>query len=444
MRHVLGGARIVRTLVLSTTIVLLLGPAVPSARSAFPGVPARLIFVSDRDGNPELYTMTDGGGGQTRETVSAARDVTPSWDPDDGGRYFYATDENGNWDIVKTGLGSRTVVSLRGTDIAPAPDPRSSRIIWERRVGQKGELYSMSPGSAPMPIAPSPADDGGPAWSAFASYKPSRPPNRKSPVSCPLSAPALAFHSDRGGSYDIWRASADGATLQQLTASSAQDFNPNWAPDCRFIAFERRQNGNYDIWVIDRVTGVEQPLLTGPAQETDPVWSPDRTALAFVTDRDGNNEIYVADLQMTGSGPRVSSTRNLSRSLASDTAPDWQPDLTQFHVGGRVAVPPAPKGGKRTCTRVGSKRADRLKGKAGPDVLCGEGGDDVLIGRGGNDVLIGGPGKDLFRGGRGNDDLQAKDGRADSMIIGGRGVDTASIDDPKADRTSSDVENVMR
>jgi hypothetical protein len=443
MRNVAG---IGWALALVATVMLLLGPATPSARSALPGAPASLIFTSDRDGNPELYTMSATGLGQARVTVSAAHDVTPAWDPHIGGAYFFATDEVGNWEIVRIvpGFGTQVVVALPGTDIAPAPEPGSARIVWERRLGPKGELYSMVRAIPPLPAAPyapSSADDGGPAWSAYAGYK---PPGSSLPVSCPLPAPVLAFHSNRGGTYDIWTTGADGAVVKRLTSGPAQDFNPNWSPDCRFVAFERRQNANYDIWVIELATGVERPLLTGAAQQTDPVWSPDRRSLAFVADNEGNAEIYVADVQLIGVGLQVVGIRNLSRSLSSDTAPDWQPILPGITpAGGTPSVPLAPTGGKLTCTKIGSEKADLLEGTAARDVLCGERGADRLIGLRGNDVLIGGPGKDLFRGGRGDDELQAKDGWADDAVAGGPGRDMATIDDPTADRTQ-DVENVMR
>jgi Ca2+-binding RTX toxin-like protein len=162
-----------------------------------------------------------------------------------------------------------------------------------------------------------------------------------------------------------------------------------------------------------------------------------------VADSEGNSEIFLAALLPTPAGPLVVGTRNLSRSAGSDTAPDWQPNINSLVLGGAPTVPPAPNGGRLTCTKSGTKKADRLVGTAGRDVLCGEGGDDRLIGRGGNDVLIGGRGKDRFRGGRGRDELRAKDGRADGAVAGGPGIDTATIDDPSADKTQG-VEKVMR
>jgi Tol biopolymer transport system component len=39
----------------------------------------RLVFVSDRDGNPELYLMAPDGTAQTRITNDPGNDLVPTW-----------------------------------------------------------------------------------------------------------------------------------------------------------------------------------------------------------------------------------------------------------------------------------------------------------------------------------------------------------------------------
>jgi TolB protein len=40
------------------------------------------MFVSDRDGNAELYVMDADGGHETRVTHNATQDTSPTWAPD--------------------------------------------------------------------------------------------------------------------------------------------------------------------------------------------------------------------------------------------------------------------------------------------------------------------------------------------------------------------------
>ncbi len=53
----------------------------PTATVSAP-VPARIAFVSDRDGNGEIYVMSDDGSGLARLTDSPASESNPTWSPD--------------------------------------------------------------------------------------------------------------------------------------------------------------------------------------------------------------------------------------------------------------------------------------------------------------------------------------------------------------------------
>lgn len=59
------------------------------------------------------------------------------------------------------------------------------------------------------------------------------------------------------------------------------------------------------------------------------------------------------------------------------------------HALGTPRVRGGPGGGGaqradgRSCTRLNSRRADRLRGGSGADLLCGLGGNDVMSGVGG-------------------------------------------------------------
>src|SRR5574341_1882924 len=51
----------------------------------------KIVFVSERNGNPEIYVMNSDGSGQTRLTSNAGVDEYPNWSPD--GRKIVYTSE---------------------------------------------------------------------------------------------------------------------------------------------------------------------------------------------------------------------------------------------------------------------------------------------------------------------------------------------------------------
>src|SRR5437588_860572 len=55
-------------------------PLVPGTPAA--PTPARILFVSDRDARPQIYTMAPDGTGARRWSASSANDVSPAWSPD--------------------------------------------------------------------------------------------------------------------------------------------------------------------------------------------------------------------------------------------------------------------------------------------------------------------------------------------------------------------------
>ena len=68
--------------------------ATPTATpTSVPGAGAEIAFVSNRDGNPEIYSMNADGTGPTRLTYNATTDSQPAWSPDGARIAFYSKRE---------------------------------------------------------------------------------------------------------------------------------------------------------------------------------------------------------------------------------------------------------------------------------------------------------------------------------------------------------------
>ena len=212
-------------------------------------VQARIAFVSDRDGNSEIYVMDADGGNPQRLTNNDFDDWYPSWSPDEK-RIAFVSDRDGN-----------------------------------------RQIYVMdADGGNPQRLTENPNNDWSPSWS----------PDGK----------RIAFSSDREGrfNHEIYLIDADGGNLQRLTnnANGDDDILPSWSPDGKRIVFSARREGHFEnkfvvteeIYVMDAAGGNQQRLTENLFNDWSPSWSPNGKRIAFASDRKGdlqNFEIYVMD-----------------------------------------------------------------------------------------------------------------------------------------------------
>jgi TolB protein len=88
---------------------------------------SRIVFVSIRDGNRELYLMNPDGSGQTRLTETAGAESGPAWSPD--GRRIAFSSDSGRIGILDLVSGERTTL-VPGA--SPAWSPDGTRIAFNR------------------------------------------------------------------------------------------------------------------------------------------------------------------------------------------------------------------------------------------------------------------------------------------------------------------------
>ena len=107
----------------------------------------------------------------------------------------------------------------------------------------------------------------------------------------------LAFTSNRGGAYDLFRKSADGTgDAIRLTTSDYTQIPTSWSPDGSMLAFRENMGAatGDDIWLLPlEGDGVPAPFLQTEANEGWAAFSPDGSWIAYVSDESGRNEIYL-------------------------------------------------------------------------------------------------------------------------------------------------------
>ena len=72
---------------------------------------------------------------------------------------------------------------------------------------------------------------------------------------------AIAFVSDRSGSFEIFvRALAGSATETPLTSDAGQNVQPSWSPDGKFVAYHSQRRGG--IWIVPSRGGTPKQIVT--------------------------------------------------------------------------------------------------------------------------------------------------------------------------------------
>ena len=282
---------------------------------------ARIAFMSDRDGNWEIYVMDADGGNQRRLTNNPSRDISPSWSPD-GKRIAFESDRDGHPDVIpgwftseiyvmdNDGGNQQKLTNNPSRDTSPSWSPDGKRIAFQsdRDGNFNVEIYVIdADGSNPQNLTNNPTADYFPSWS----------PDGK----------RIVFSAVREGhfknglnlTFEIYVMDADGDNQQRLTENRKNDWFPSWSPDGERIAFAADRKGdfeNFEIYVMDADGGNQQKLTENRVYDWSPSWSPDGERIVFMSERDGNPQIYVMDAD-------GGNQQNLTNNPHVDVSPAW-------------------------------------------------------------------------------------------------------------------------
>lgn len=257
----------------------------------------KIAFVSDRDGNREIYSMNADGTNQTRLTTNSATDQFPDWSPD-GTKIAFATDRNGNFEIYTMNADGSNLTRLTTNsvpDSEPAWSPDGSKILFVRSdPAADTEVFMMDPsGANQTQLTTNSTDDCSPSWS---------PDGTQIVFTC----------IDIGSA--ICKMNADGTNRTPFFFLDAIHNSPAWSPEGNSIAASIDFGaGGQEIYFYNPFNiNVFRPLnaSTNPVAFA-PALSPDSSKLAyhnfssnggdlFTIDADGLNPIRLIDRAVSG------------------------------------------------------------------------------------------------------------------------------------------------
>lgn len=87
-------------------------------------------------------------------------------------------------------------------------------------------------------------------------------------------------------SVDLWWSNADGSDSRNLTDDGATEMMPAWSPDGKQVVYVSDKDGEQNVYLMDIASGSVTRLSNHEVGDINPVWSVDGSQILFVAERD--------------------------------------------------------------------------------------------------------------------------------------------------------------
>lgn len=259
---------------------------------------SKVVFVSSRDGNNEIYMMDYDGKRVRRVTSNNYLDILPTWSADNE-KILYTSYRRNNPDLFMFHLYTGKIELIATTQANYAADwcRGGDKVVYTSTRSGDAEIYVKDMKTRKdKRVTFNPAIDTTPCWSP--------------------SGDEIAFTSQRSGTPQIYIMNADGTNIRRITHDGTYYDSPAWSPDGTRIAYVARVEYRFDVYVYNLKDNTVIKLTEQSGRNENPTWSPDGRHLVFASNRSGSYQLYTIDYD-------ASNLRQLTFK-GENKMPEWQ------------------------------------------------------------------------------------------------------------------------
>lgn len=266
----------------------------------------KIVFVSNRDGNGEIYTMDIEGDNQTKLTEYPESDYNPLWTPDGLKILFCRMIDFMNYDIYVINLDGSNEINLTNSVVIDKnmkiSEDGEKIVFFSWGDGYPKDIYIMnSDGSGRTNLTNDETWDGDPDISS--------------------DGQKIVWTSRRTGANEIFIMNSDGTEQIELTNNLNGNCSglPIFSPDGAQIIFS---NSN-DIYIISSAGGNPTNLTNVGSWVGGYNFSDDGSKIVFHSDPDNDNNHDIFIINSDGSN-LINLTNGFGNSMYTDIAQDGQ------------------------------------------------------------------------------------------------------------------------
>lgn len=240
----------------------------------------KIIFVSNRQGNDEIYSINIDGTELTKLTDYPGNDMYPEASPD-GKKIAYTSDINGTWQIMVMDWNGQNKTQLTNNPFRsgyPSWSFDGKYIYFEGHIDGNWELFRInSDGTNQVRLTVNPRyEDWHPAGHPL-EYK-------------------IVYESGITGHEDLYIMNHDGTDIQKICKENQRRRTPHVLYDGSKIVYVRYTNNQPNVWIMDFNGENEKKVTDNSEGDGHPAFSPDGKYIAYEERKGGAENIILMGL----------------------------------------------------------------------------------------------------------------------------------------------------